>query len=146
MSLDGNASLEQVVNMPDPNPYASPTSAFAPDAGFTIPLDPADQRKIDAIIKDAGQFWLAIILCILCSAIGALIIPIWYLVRLLQWNSFSKKYPALLTPGAQPGSLPAKFQAAQWKLIVGLVVGALVFLFLIAYVVLLIVVGVNMNP
>ena len=119
--------------MNDYNPYASPAYADRTSDQLPFAIDPADRIKIDAVIKDAGQFWLAIALCILCSAIGALIIPFWYLARLLQWNGLAKKYPALTVQGAPPGSLQAKFQSSQWKLIVGIAVGGGIFLCVLAY-------------
>jgi hypothetical protein len=51
------------------NPYA-PT-AFAIE---TPAVDAALLAKVNAINKDAGQFWLAMLLCLLCSALGSLII------------------------------------------------------------------------
>ena len=118
--------------MSDQNPYASPTPSQGAEQS-TIKLDPKDRKKAEVIIKDAGQFWVAIILCILCSGIGAIIIPIWYLVRLLQWNRLAKKYPDLVSQHVPPGSIQAKFKASQWKLIVGLVVGGVIFLLVLAY-------------
>ena len=126
--------------MSEDNPYASPASSDAAPQP-ELQLEAADQKKIVAIVKDAGQFWLAIFVCLVCSGIGGLIIPIWYLVRLLQWSKFAKKYPALVNSNAPTGSLPAKFRSAQWKLIVGLVFGCLIFLLLLAYVGLLVLVG-----
>jgi len=108
-----------------PNPYAAPAS---PELGNLDPdsivLEPKDLKKAEAVVKDAGQFWLAILLCTLCSVIGGLIIPIWYTVRLLQWNRLAKKYPALVADGAPQGSFRSKFKSSRWKLIVGMVVGA----------------------
>ena len=108
------------------NPYATPQIPAAKEVKPSQ-FPPNDQQKIEAIIKDAGQFWLAIILCLFCVGIGSLIVPIWYGVRLGQWNKLSKKYLELGDPHAAAGSLPAKFQSAQWKLIVGIVLGCLLF-------------------
>jgi hypothetical protein len=49
------------VTADQPNPYAAPQ----PDLGSAsqVNLDPATLRKAEAIIKDAGQFWLAILMC-----------------------------------------------------------------------------------
>ena len=113
--------------MTEPNPYAAPTSPAKVNSDVgSIVLDPKDRKKAEAIVKDAGQFWLAIILCIFCSINGALLIPIWYTVRFLQWNSMAKKYPALVAAGAPAGSFPAKFKSSQWKLIVGIVIGVVI--------------------
>lgn len=120
--------------MSDHNPYAPPTIGQSTSSP-TLPLDidPADKRKAQAVIKDANQFWLAIIICFLCFAIGSLIIPIWYLVRLVQWDRLAKKYPELVIPGAQEGSMQAKFVSSKWKLTVGIVVGVSMFVLMILY-------------
>jgi hypothetical protein len=122
------------------NPYAPPTSAVINRDQLPFVIDPADRKKLNVVIKDAGQLWIAIVLCILCSAIGSIIIPFWYLARLIQWNGLAKKYPALLVNGAREGSIQAKFKSSQWKLIVGMVVGGCIFLCLVLYIVILVVV------
>ena len=96
-----------------------------------------DQKKIEAVIKDANQFWLAILMCIFCSALGAVIIGPWYLVRLLQWNSIARAQPMLLDPNVPRGSLQQRFQSAKWKLIVGISFGAFIFLLTVLYVAML---------
>ena len=126
------------------NPYATPTQIGAAQDSVPIDLEPKDRIKVEAVIKDAGQFWLAIILCILCSAIGAFIIPVWYLVRLLQWNSLANKYPALMSDDVPAKSIQARFKSSQWKLITGMVVGGVVFSFVALYILLLII-GVDVS-
>ncbi len=106
----------------DQNPFEAPPT-FPTQALPLTDIPAEDLKKIEAIIKDAGQFWLAMVICVLCSGIGMFIIPIWYGVRLVQWGRFSSRYPFLLSPGAAPGSLPQKFTSSRWKLIVGLVFG-----------------------
>ena len=114
--------------MNEPNPYKAPASpAIVGSDPSDIILDPKDLKKAQAVVKDAGQFWLAILLCILCSIIGALLIPIWYTVRLVQWNSLANAYPALVVANAPKASFAAKFKSSRWKLIVGLVVGVVIF-------------------
>ncbi|PHS09134.1 MAG: hypothetical protein COA78_12240 [Blastopirellula sp.] len=119
--------------MTDENPYASPaiTNEEAPQSDLR--MDEADQKKIAAIIKDAGQFWVAIILCVFCIGLGGFIVPIWYLVRLLQWNKFAKKYPELVNPNSPKGSVAAQFRSSQWKLIVGIAFGVVFFLGFVVY-------------
>lgn len=107
------------------NPYMPPTS----DPGLgSSPMpgsaDPATMKKIEAVLKDAGQFWLAIVLCCICTGWGMLIIGPWYLVRLIQWSTLGREQPWLMDRNAPPGSLPRRFQAAKIKLIIGLVFGA----------------------
>lgn len=111
------------MSMPPPNPYASPVGVGPVVDSHGLPPDAVS--KAEAIIKDAGQFWLAIIICICCSAIGALIIGPWYLVRLLQWNTLSSTYPYLQQSGP-PNSLAARFQGAKIKLIIGMASGVVI--------------------
>ena len=127
--------------MTEQNPYATPTYTEPKSEFVPINLDPKDRKKAEAVIKDAGQFWLAIVLCFVCSAIGALIVPIWYLIRLLQWHSLAGKYPELLAEGVPSSSIQAKFKSSQWKLIVGMAVGAVMFAGVGLYFVLLILGG-----
>ena len=118
-----------------PNPYASPQADLAPASQEHY--DPVSLRKIEAIIKDAGQFWLAILICILCTGWGAFIIGPWYLVRFLQWNSMAQAYPMLLDAGAPRGSLARRFQSARTKLIIGMAFGAAILLLVILFLVVL---------
>ena len=110
-----------------PNPYAAP-QADVTVAPHAVKIDPASLKKIEAIIKDAGQFWLAILMCIVCSALGSVIIGPWYLVRLLQWNSMAQAHPMLLEQNVPRGSLAQRFQSAKIKLIIGMSFGAVIFL------------------
>jgi len=116
--------------MTDPNPYAAPTSPTLdqPDPSSII-LEPKDMKRAEAVVKDAGQFWLAILVCVLCSILGALLIPFWYTFRLWQWNSLARKYPELVADGTPKNSFQAKFKSSRWKLIVAIVVGALILAF-----------------
>ena len=117
----------------DPNPYA------APQLDPTAPAESnPDLKRIEAVIKDAGQFWLAILLCIFCSGLGAVIIGPWYLVRLLQWHSIAKTQPMLLDQNAPRGSLAQRFQSARWKLIAGICFGGLMLVLTVVYVVLVV--------
>jgi hypothetical protein len=106
------------------------------------PINP-DQNKIEAVIKDANQFWLAILMCIFCSGLGAIIIGPWYFVRLMQWNSIARAQPILLDPQVPRGSIEQRFPSAKWKLIVGISFGAFIFLLTVLYVVLLVSAGRN---
>ena len=108
-----------------PNPYAVPQTDFTYDAQVNV--DRATLAKIEAIAKDAGQFWLAILMCLLCVGVGSLIIGPWYLVRLIQWSSVAQRQPQLLDPHAPHGSLARRFQSAKVKLAIGICFGAVVF-------------------
>ncbi|MCA9248911.1 MAG: hypothetical protein KDA42_17410 [Planctomycetales bacterium] len=110
------------------NPYTAPQADSMPSLSPAPEnIDPAQLKKIQAIIKDAGQFWLAILMCFFCGAIGPIIIGPWYLVRLIQWNSLAREEPLLLDPNVRQGSIAQKFQAAKIKLILGMSFGALIF-------------------
>ena len=111
------------------NPYA-PT-AFPAEPPI---VDAALLVKVNAIIKDAGQFWIAMLLCLLCSALGSVIIGIWYGVRLMQWSAIAKSQPLLMDPNAVPGSVAAKFQGAKIKLIIGMVFGIVILFAVFAYI------------
>ena len=115
------------------NPYAQPTfETYAHDPNQHLGIPTADLKKIQAVVKDASQFWLGILLCFLCSGIGMLVIGIWYLVRLSQWNRLASQYPILMQTDAAPGSLPQQFQSSKWKLMTGFSFGAvLLVLFLL---------------
>jgi len=84
-------------------------------------------KKIEAIIKDARMVAIAVLLCLLCSGCGFIIIGPWYLVRLLQWNTWATNCPALLDPNAEYGSLPQRFQSSKSRLIIGLAIGGVMF-------------------
>lgn len=125
------------MSMDRPNPYSPPMSNYGPPRqGF---VDPGTVQKAEAIIKDAGQFWLAILMCIFCSALGSIIIAPWYLVRLLQWNSLATRQPMLVDPNVPKGSLAQRFQAAKIKLILGICFGGVAFL--ISLVTILVLIG-----
>ena len=123
-------STKPFENMNDPqqpNPFAAPASAstFRPDLGLAS-MDPSDRKKLDAVVKDANQFWIAILFCFLCSALGLVIIGPWYLVRLLQWNRLGNTYPELRQSTPTAGTIVQQYQSARWKLMTGLIFGATV--------------------
>lgn len=124
------------MSMDRPNPYTSPMANFG--AAPPGAVDPRTVEKAEAIIKDAGQFWLAILMCIFCSALGSIIIGPWYLVRLLQWNSLATRQPMLLDPNVPRGSIAQRFQSAKTKLIIGICFGAVALLITVVTVIVLI--------
>lgn len=129
----------------DYNPYTAPQTT--PGASGHNPQDsilPEDLKKVEAVAKDAGQFWLAILMCIFCSALGSVLISPWYGIRLSQWYSLKGRYPQLLDPNAPPGSIQKQFQSAQWKLIVGICFGVFI-LFCVFCFVLLAVAGASVQ-
>jgi len=121
------------LNPNQPNPYAPPstvTETVSPGH-----FDPVSLKKIEAIVKDAGQFWIAILMCIFCTGLGSIIIGPWYLVRLLQWNSLAKADPRLLDPAVPRGSIAQRFQSAKGKLIAGMSFGVFIFVLSVLFLV-----------
>ena len=109
--------------MSEENPYASPPIIAPIDLEADdrqLGLDDHELKKAERIIKEATDVWVVILFCIPCCAFGALVTPV-YLFRLRQWNYLAQKHPVLLVSNAPRGSLQAKFKAARWKLVTGLV-------------------------
>jgi hypothetical protein len=116
------------------NPYAATHLPVSNEPVYPgLDLDAATLKKIEAIIKDAGQFWLAIALCFFCAGCGMLIIGPWYIVRLVQWNSLAAQYPGLLEAGASVGSLPYRFRKARTRLYIAIILGGLLFIALAGF-------------
>ena len=101
-----------------------------------IDIDPATVAKIEVIIRDAREWWAAVLLCVCLVGVGALIIGAWYLMRFVQWRKMAHQHPMLLNPDAPRNSLGQRFQAAQTSLLIGMSVGWLVW-FLILVVIIL---------
>lgn len=116
------------------NPYEASSTGPHSATGSTSGLDADTAKRVNTVIKDADQFWIALVLCVLCTGIGSLIICPWYLVRLSQWSSLGKSHPQLLT-AAPKGSLEDRFQRAKSKLVMGIVAGAILLFFVGIYVV-----------
>lgn len=110
----------------NPNPYASPMVDSTPPAQGDV--DAITIAKAEVIIKEANQFWLAILMSIFCVFLGSLIIGPWYLFRLIQWSALARSQPLLVAPNAPRGSIAQRFRAARVKLIIGFSFGALAFL------------------
>ena len=109
------------------NPYApSNVTGYADSPVTALGIPEPDLKKAEAVVKDADQFWLAIILCFICSALGIILIGPWYLIRILQWQSLSSRYPILMDTNAPPKTLPYRFQRAKTKLIIGIAFGGIV--------------------
>ncbi len=109
------------------NPYASPIFAGKPGAAMDPEkIDERTLKKIHSIVKDADQFWIAILLCLICSGIGMILIGPWYFVRLMQWRTVASDHPELLDPNLPPGSLARRFRGAKTKLIIGLSFGGVI--------------------
>ena len=118
--------------MTEKNPYASPVSAVPVRDTVQDELDLQDWKKARAIIKDAGSFWLGIILCFICCAVGV-VLSLHYFLRYQQWRSLASKYPVLVSNDGAASSFKAKFKSAQWKLLTGMVVSGMTFVLFVGY-------------
>ena len=108
----------------DVNPYAAPTLDTLPASSDPVESLPPDDAKLArTIVQDANQVLVAILLCVFCSVVGGVIVPIWYLFRLLQWTRLANAYPELLAPNPPLGSLADGFRRARNKLIGGAIAG-----------------------
>lgn len=107
-------------------------------------LSAADLKKAEAIVKDANQFWLAILATIFCSGLGVILIVPWYSIRLIQYRNIATKYPVLLTQEPPPASLADRFQRSKWKLLTAIIVGVfMLFTFALLLVFLLMLVAIT---
>ena len=88
--------------------------------------------KAEVIIKDASQFWLAIVACIFCGTFGFLIIGPWFLFRLLQHRSLGKQHPSLIATNSVVGSLEQRFQKAKTGLLIGAGISVAMLLVMVA--------------
>ena len=108
------------------NPYGERTepASFIHASDF----EPALLKKIEVIIYDANHIALAIGLCITWVGVGGILVGLWYLVRLRQWNAIAKAYPALLEAEAPWDDFSLRFIAAKKKLVLGVSIGFLTFI------------------
>jgi len=132
--------------MSDFNPYQPSNVPAPPPMGASawenaLAMTPEDVKKARNVIREADQFWVAILLMFVCS-IGAifLLVP-WYWVRFAQWNGLANKYPQLLASNAPIGSLPDKFLKAKLKLQIALGAGVIVLIGLVFLILTAVVVG-----
>ncbi|MEM7317120.1 MAG: hypothetical protein AAF497_28635 [Planctomycetota bacterium] len=116
------------------NPYAA--SGITSSSNVAIVQDPAIIQRAETVIKDAGQVILAVLIGFVCTGLAAFIIGPFYVYRLYSWNRLAEECPALLSPGAPQGSLEQRFQAAKGKLIVGVVIGCVLFVMFMGAIVL----------
>ncbi len=125
--------LPQTASLGPPvtNPYAAPATEPVMSLS-TNRFDPVTVKKVEAVIKDASQVVLAVLIGFLCTGFAWLLIGPWFFYRLLCWNRLAREYPSLLLGGAPVGSLEQRFQASRGRLIGGLIVGAVMLLFMFA--------------
>ncbi len=112
------------------NPYLSRTvdPNAVPATPQQIGIANYEVVKIEAILSDAKQVGVAILICLLCSLIGSLLIGPWYYKRFKEWERYSRRYPVLLDPNAPYGSLSQRFRDARSKLQTGYIFGFIILL------------------
>ena len=126
----------QPSNVPTPPPLVG-ASAWE----NTLAMTPEDVKKARNVIREADQFWLAILLMFVCSLGAIFLLVPWYWVRFAQWNGLAKKYPQLLASNVPIGSLPDKFLKAKLKLQIALGAGVIVLIGLVFLILTAVVVG-----
>jgi hypothetical protein len=122
----------------DPNPFASPAAIGVDDQQqksretpvFDLTERGAKQAK--AIVDEADMvYWTIVVAICCCSLLWPLLLP-WYGYRLWCWHRLNQQFSELCNPNSfsPHGALAGSFQDAWLKLIVGVVVGALMWLLL----------------
>ncbi|MFN7732030.1 MAG: hypothetical protein ACK5OB_09005 [Pirellula sp.] len=132
--------------MSELNPYQPSNVPIPPPLGAAawesaLAMTPEDVKKARNVIREADQFWLAILLMFLCSLGAIFLLVPWYWVRFAQWNGLAKKYPQLLASNAPLGSLPDKFLKAKLKLQIALGAGVIVLIGLVFLILTAVLVG-----
>lgn len=121
----------------DPNPYASP-AALASDEPSSRPRQaPTDltehgAKQAKAIVDEADMvYWIIVVAVCCCSLLWPIILP-WYGYRLWCWHRLNQRFSELRYPNSLSphGTLAGAFQDAKLRLIVGVVVGAAMWLLL----------------
>ncbi|MEM7477826.1 MAG: hypothetical protein AAF483_22805 [Planctomycetota bacterium] len=105
------------------NPYQPTEFIQEPTPGGGHMPSANERALVTAIVKDANQYAIAMLLSIFCSLLGCLIIGPWYFIRLRQWTQLSRSQPFLIDPNVEHGSLADQFQKARQKLITGIAFG-----------------------
>ncbi len=104
------------------NPYAAPqveSEADIGDDGKPIAMGIDVEKKVKAIIRDAKQFWIAIICCFLCTPIACAVVIPWYFNRLKDWSKMAEADPKLVQKDSPYGATAKQFRSAKTKLKIG---------------------------
>lgn len=120
----------------DDNPYASPQGAQnyrprQPNGKAVFDLTEYGAKRAKAIVADADM-WLAVwVLSCICGPVWLFLFP-WYLYRLYSWYDLHTTFEELRFPNSLSphGDLAVKFNSAYWRLMTGVVIGAIFWLIL----------------
>ncbi|MCA9105792.1 MAG: hypothetical protein KDA83_10225 [Planctomycetales bacterium] len=86
-------------------------------------IDDATRKTIEAIIKDANQLVVVLVMCLCLTMLGTLVVMPWYSFRLWQWYSLAGRHPSLMVYRPPLGSFADQFQRAKANLWSGLFIG-----------------------
>lgn len=124
------------------NPYAAPTVIDPPaspnrSSNPDFDLTEKGAARAKAIVNEAGSVRLLCGLACICAPVWVLMLP-WFSYRLYCWHDLNSTYAELRNPNSfsQHGELAADFVNAKSKIIVGMVVGGILWLIMIGTVVL----------
>ena len=85
-------------------------------------------RKAEAIIRDAELVWVALLMSFCTCGIGSIIMLPWYLWRFASWNMINGSHEELRSSLSADGELAVRFQRAWGKLVLGICIGALLWI------------------
>lgn len=111
----------------NPNPYAPPRALQTNDERLNLQLTEADANWARVIVSDAQYMpWLLLASLCCCSIPLPLMLP-YYAYRLANWTKLDAKFSELHSPNSfsPHGQLAAEFQDARFRLILGIVFGAI---------------------
>ncbi len=119
----------------NPNPYAPPRALQTIDERLNLELTEADANWARVVVSDAQYMpWLLLASLCCCSIPLPLMLP-YYAYRLANWTKLDAKFAELHSPNSfsPHGQLAAEFQDARFRLILGIVFGAI--FYVVAFVV-----------
>ncbi len=111
----------------NPNPYAPPRALQTIDERLNLELTEADANWARVVVSDAQYMpWLLLASLCCCSIPLPLMLP-YYAYRLANWTKLDARFAELHSPNSfsPHGQLAAEFQDARFRLILGIVFGAI---------------------
>ncbi len=111
----------------DSNPYKPTLIGAEKPEREPLGLPEERQQQLEAVIKEAGQVWLVVMLSFCCGPLSILLVAPWYGIRLQQWIGLATDFPEL-NDATNRHWQAVQFRSAKIKLLVGLVVGFTAFL------------------
>jgi hypothetical protein len=136
--IERSPATEGRLSEPELNPYAAPSMEAAPvrrglGSATVLDLTPTGARRAKAVVQDADNVYLAILLATCICGIAWLFMFPWFGFRLLQWYQLNSQFEELRHPNAfsPHAEFTSRFPDAKLKLWIGTIVGGGFFLLLI---------------